>query len=103
GGEMAGGQKLPHPGNPRRKERLLRLSLVAREGHPASSRLVRATPAQERERRARAAAVEKARELNRVIDGNLAKLRVRYRSRPARDNYRGLEDFGYFLRSVSRR
>src|SRR4029077_3195981 len=75
---------------PRREERLLGLSLVASERHPASSRGVRAIPAQEGERRVRARAAQHARELDRVVYGDRTEFRVRYRTgvRPKAENHR---------------
>ena len=52
-----------------REQCLLRLALVASEGKPASSRRVRATPAQERERGVRTAITKHSRELDRVVGG----------------------------------
>src|SRR5579863_3951349 len=65
-------------GEPRGQQRVFGFSLIACEGHPASSRRVRAVPAQERECRVGAAAVENARELDGVVNSDLAEFRVRY-------------------------
>src|SRR5258708_5567832 len=64
----------------RREQRLLGLSLVARESYSTSSRRIRAHPAQKCERRLRAAAAQNACELDRVVNGDCAKLRVRHRA-----------------------
>src|SRR5690242_840241 len=63
-----------------REQCLLRLALVASEGKPASSRRVRATPAQERERTVRTAITKHSRELDRIVGGYDTQLLVRYRS-----------------------
>ena len=54
------------------KTRLLGLSLIMREGHPASYGRVRAFSAQERESRAGAAAVKNTRELDRPVHRDFA-------------------------------
>src|SRR6185437_2901921 len=84
--------KFVNVGKPRREERLLGCSLVASERHPASSGGIRAIPAQEGERRVRAAAAQNARELDRVVYGDRTEVRVRYRTgvRPQAKSHRML-------------
>ena len=64
-----------------RGQGVLGLPLVARERDPTSSGRVCTIPAQERERRARTAAVENARELDGAVYSGLAEFRIRYRPR----------------------
>jgi hypothetical protein len=59
-----------------REQCLLSHTLVTREGKTASSRLVGTIPAQERERGIRTAVTKNSRELDRVVGGYGAKLRV---------------------------
>jgi hypothetical protein len=63
-----------------REECLLGLSLVARESHPTSAGRIRATSAQERKSRVRAAAAQDTCELDGVVHGNLAEFGVRHRA-----------------------
>src|SRR5579862_8580607 len=60
-------------------QRVLSVALIACERHPTPSCWVRATPAQERERRARSASVENPRELNGAVYSGLAEFSIRYR------------------------
>src|ERR1700689_5952256 len=69
----------------------LGLSFKTCERNPTSSRRVRAIPAQECEGRVRAAAAENSRELDGVVHGYCAELRIRHRPRVrAQTKYRSL-------------
>jgi hypothetical protein len=67
-------------GETHREQRILGLSLVASKGHPTSSGRVCASAAQKRGRCVGAAATENARELDRMVHGDRAEPRVRYRA-----------------------
>ena len=67
-------------GKPGREERVLGLSFITGERNPTFSRLVRAIPAQERERSRGAAAAENSREFHRIAHGYGAEFRFRDRA-----------------------
>jgi hypothetical protein len=68
-------------GKPRRKQRVLGLSFVARESQPASSSRVRAAAAQKGKGCSRAGDMENPRERDCVFHGDLAELHIRHRPR----------------------
>src|SRR5580704_9744604 len=73
------GSKYVNARKPRREKRVFSLSFITRECHPAFSRRVRATSAQERERRTGTALVQNAGEFDSVVHSDPAKLFIRYR------------------------